>query len=196
MLPDLHRTKEDLNLWLKAFFAARLKTHMGAFGESPKETLQEGHGTAIVRPDGTVDRTSMRRASGESTVRNESIKAGDLGAVLKSLDEAAQQMGRQIAAHAYKEISDAADRVGNTVSTNGFTADGFLAALEVILVPFTKDGEPIWPQCHIPPSLAESAKTALETVANDPTYARRFAELKQEKRKEWDAREAGRRLAG
>ena len=198
MLPDIPPLKQEIAKVLRAAFRKRVNAYMGALNESPRYYIKEGRRVITIRPDGRRDETGLKQASAETTVRFEEVPRLSIQDRLIKLDEAARDMARQISEHAFGQINEAVERVGNVVSGGGKPLDPniLLAVYEKIQLDFDENGNPSELMMVIAPGMEQRAKEALERLHQDPEYSKRYKEIIDKKRMEWRDREASRRLVG
>ena len=151
-----------------------------------------------IRPDGRSDETELKQASAETSIRFDEVPHLSIQDRLAKLDDAAREMARQISEHAFGQINEAVERVGNVVNSGGkpLSPDVFLDVIEKIHLDFDADGNPSQLTMVIPPSMAERAKETMQRLHQDPEYDRRYREIIEKKRMEWRDREAARKLVG
>jgi len=198
MLPDIPPLKEEIARKLQSVFKQRVNAYMGAINESPRYYIKEGRQVVTIRPDGRRDETELKAASAETSIRFDEVPRLTLRDRLAKLDEAAQEMARQISEHAFRQINEAVERVGNVVHGEGkpFGPDIFMEVIEKIQLDFDADGKPSEMMVVIPPSMGERARATLESLQQNPEYSKRYQELIEKKRMEWRDREAARKLVG
>lgn len=140
----------------------------------------------------------MQQFHGEFSIPTKELPATTLDTILAKIDNAAQQIARQVAENIYQTISEAVERVGNTIDAKGQkpSAELILETLAKIQVDFDRDGKPRMPELHIHPTLEEATKLAFEELENNPELKKQFKQTMEEKREEWRAREASRILVG
>jgi hypothetical protein len=75
-----------------------------------------------------------------------------------------------------------------------FTFELFLETLEKISIDFDDQGNPYLPTVVVSPELGAKLKSKLPEWEANPDYDKRFKELIERKRKEWNDRESHRKL--
>ncbi len=197
MLPDYPRVKTDLAAFLEDFLRQRVEVHLGPLGEIPRERVPEGDGHALERPTGEVTDVPFEELRSGFSVKTAEIPTLSLQAVLEKFDQAAQELADQMVKNMYKSIHQAVEQVGNTVSAKGrLSAETILEMLARISIDFSPDGKPQLPQIHLPPNLADTMQRALAELEENQVLKKQFLGLIQEKKEEWRAREASRKLVG
>lgn len=198
MLPDIPSLKKEMAKLLRAAFKQRVNAYLGAINEAPRYFIKEGKNPVTIRADGQTDETELKQASAETSVRLDEVPNLSFQDRLTKLDEAAREMARQISAHAFGQINEAVERVGNVIKNGGkpLTPDVLLKVYEKIHLDFDVDGNPCELTMVIPPGMEQRAKEALEKLHHDPEYSKRYKEIINKKWMEWRDRETARRLVG
>lgn len=198
MLPDIPPLKREIARKLQIAFKQRVNAYMGAINEAPRYFIKEGRRVVTVRPDGHLDETLLKEASAETTIRFDEVPHLSFQDRLTKLDEAAREMARQISEHAFGQLNEAVERVGNVVDGGGkpLSPELYLEVIEKIHLDFDADGKPSQLTLVIPPGMEQRAKEVAEKLDHDPEYRKRYRELIDKKRMQWRDREAARKLVG
>lgn len=198
MLPDFPSVKQDLADRLDEFLRRRVQQHLGPLGQAQRVTLFEGDEQVIVRPSGEVDATKFEKFSTSLTLADQEIIEMTLDDLLAKLDAVAKEMASQQARSFYSTISDAVEKVGNVVDSGGEPISGrtVLESLSTLHIDFNRDGTPRMPSFHAAPDLAKDLKRAYEELEESPELQGEYEQMITDKREEWRAREARRRLVG
>jgi hypothetical protein len=198
MLPDYPGVKRELSTRLDAFLKERVDFHLGPLRRIRRIKLFEGDSQMLTRASGEQESTEFKEVRAGFSIRVDEFPTLTLASLLERFDQVAQDVARQTAENLYSTVSRAVERVGNVVDAKGerFSAELILETLSTMQIDFDSDGTPHLPELHIHPSLAEAAKLAEEEVKGNRELRRQFARIIEEKREEWRAREASRRLVG
>lgn len=198
MLPDIPPLKQEIARTLRAAFRQRVNAYMGALNEAPRYYIKEGRRVVTIRPDGQIDETELKEASAETSIRFDEVPHLSMQDRLTKLDEAAREMARQISEHAFGQINEAVERVGNVVDAGGkpLSPEVYLEVIEKVQLDFDANGKPSQLTVVIPPGMEERAKEVADALEHDPEYSRRYREIIDKKRVEWRDREAARKLVG
>lgn len=198
MLPDIPPLKKEIARKLQAAFKQRVNAYMGAINEAPRHFIKEGRRVVTIRPDGRNDETELKAASAETSIRFDEVPHLSFQDRLARLDEAAREMARQINEHAFGQINEAVERVGNVVDGGGkpLSPEVFLETIEKIHLDFNADGSPSQLTVVIPLGMEQRAKETMEKLQQDPEYSKRYQDIIDKKRLEWRDREAARKLVG
>lgn len=199
MLPDLPKLKADIAQVFHMVFKNRVNEYLGFVGEVPRYIIKEGSNPVTLRPDDSRDETTLQAASAETIFKLEDIPNLSVGERIDRLDTAAREMANQISSHAFATINEAVDKAGNVVDAKGkpFSPESVFEVLEKIQMDFYDDGVK-----HkeitvvIPPALTDRVKDTMEQIHQTPELSKRYEEIIDNKRMEWRAREAARKLVG
>jgi hypothetical protein len=199
VLPDLPKFKVDIANVFHVIFKNRVNEYLGVIGEVPRNIIKEGSNPVILRPDASRDETPLKAASAETIFKLEEIPILSVEQRIAKLDTAAREMANQISSHAFARINEVVDRVGNVVDAKGkpFDAEAVFDMLEKIQMDFDDNGVK-----HkeitvvVSPALTERVKATMEQIHQDPELSKRYKEIIDNKRVEWRAREAARKLVG
>lgn len=155
-------------------------------------------GDAIAGPDVALGdrKRGFESVAAEIQLDRAAIIAKGPKAVVEDLAELAKSFQRQQVEMMLRTLNEACSRSGNTVSSGGrgFTFDVFLEALERVQIDFDRDGKPQLPCVVVGPGVAQTIHAQLPAWEKNPDYKRRFDELIDRKRVEWNDRESDRRL--
>lgn len=194
MLPDFPSVKGQLLKLLMKRVRARTRS-LSMPGRT--HILHEGDGARIVRPDGSVQVTDLKKLEETIVVKFDEIRAMSLEDIVAKVDAMAESMSRQQFEIAFAEIERAVSEVGNVVKgRGGFTAEGFLDMLSKIWMDFDEAGNPRLPSLYMNPVHENAVNAEKARIEAEPELRKRFEEIIAHKREEWRDREAGRVLVG
>ncbi|MGO4478048.1 hypothetical protein AB4Z32_17510 [Massilia sp. 2TAF26] len=198
MLPDIPPIKREITKALLKFLSNRIREHMGVIGELRSYFVKEGGRVVIIREDGSVDETTMNKASAELSLDYAEVPMLTHDDVLAKLDQIAQQMASQMSQRAFETINEAVEAVGNTVNAGGrpLGPDACLEILEKMHLDFNDDGTHREVTVVVHPECGKDAMAAFRQMTEDPEYSGRYKALIEKKWKEWCDREAARKLVG
>ncbi len=198
MFPDILSLKQEIAKKLQTAFKQRVNIYMGAINEAPRYFIKEGRRVVTIRPDGQVDETELKAASAETSIRFDEVPHLTFQDRVVKLDEAAREMARQISEHAFNQINEAVERVGNVVQGGGkpLSPEVYLEVIEKIHLDFNSDGNHSPLTIIIPPGMEQRVKETIEKLQQDPEYKKRYQEIIEKKWMEWRDREAARKLVG
>ncbi|MGH9890766.1 MAG: hypothetical protein ACREA0_02025 [bacterium] len=198
MLPDFPDVKTDLSEQLVIFLKARVDHHLGPLSKIARVRFFEGDRQELIRASGEAEPSGYEEIRSGFGVRDEELPDLTLDALLMKLDQAAEELAQQMGKGLYTKISEAVERVGNVVDAKGrkLEATMILELLSSIDVDFNQDGTPRLPEIHIHPTLSEGIQLAAEEFERRPDLKQQFKEIIDQKREDWRAREASRKLVG
>jgi len=197
MLPDYPKTKA---LWAESNRERIRRAHdaeLGVFANVQVTQLHEGGKLILVREDGSMSETPMKRVEAtvelEVDVRQlEELDAKDVGKMLDS-------MGEKLAAKKGRTFIDCIDAgvrsVGNVTDPSKSTLEQFFEGLEKVQLEFDDRGNP--PEMQYVVGSEETAQKIEEIISqieSNPTLRRRREDIIQKKKEEWRDREAARNL--
>jgi len=199
VLPDLPKLKADIAEVFHTVFKNRLNAYLGVVGEVPRHFIKEGGNPVTFRPDASRDETKLKAASAETMFKIEEIPHLSVEERIARLDAAAREMANQISSHAFAEINEAVNKVGNVVDAKGkpFTAEALFEVLEKIQMDFEDDGIKHKELTIVmPPAMIDRVKATMAQIHQNPELSKRYKEIIDKKRMEWRDREAARKLVG
>jgi hypothetical protein len=199
VLPDLPKFKADIANVFHTIFKNRVNEYLGFVGEVPRNIIKEGSNPVILRPDASRDETVLKAASAETIFKLEEIPSLSIEQRIAKLDIAAREMANQISSHAFAKINEVVDSVGNKFDAKEkpFDVEAVFTMLEKIQMDFEDNGikhKEI--TVVVPPALTARAKATMEQIHQDPELSKRYKKIIDNKRVEWRAREATRKLVG
>lgn len=116
--------------------------------------------------------------------------------VIKVLDEGAKNIGGQMVKYYFQILSTAVEEVGNVVDAKDQkpTPELFLDAMRKISIPFDKDGNPKLSNMIISEEMSDAWRKIIEETETNARYKEEIDKIIEQKRKEYDAEQAGRKL--
>jgi hypothetical protein len=197
MLPDWPRTQTELQELVNE--RIRLRVHYGdpVLAQIGKTYQHEGQMRRYETVDGEEREMRYRLSSASITLSREDLVTLSVPELLKKVDEAADQLQREMVRTVFARVSEAVEAAGNVIDNKGqpFTFETFIAALEKIHIDFDEEtGMPIMPTLHVAPQLGERLRAVLPEWEKNEEYTKRYEDLIARKRQEWNDREADRKL--
>lgn len=195
LYPEL---KSEVEKMLLNFFEQKAREELGPFRDVRRFSVHEGR--KLVH--NTLDNQEYRRdmayevGSVEFAISHEEMAAMVVDDVRALLEEKAKEFGAQQAQHGYRVLDQVTAETGNVIDAGGkpLTVDLFLETIRKISIAFDKFGNPQMPTIVIHPSMAEKYRTLLEEANNDEETKRRLNEILTQKKGEYDAEQARRKL--
>jgi hypothetical protein len=197
MLPDFPEIKEELERLARDRLRQRLRYGDPVLAMVRQIRQHEGRDSIYTTVSGEEQRADYKQVMGEITINIDELIDLPIDAVMERVDAAAEDMLKQIVPSMFAKLKEVTDEVGNVVDAGGkpFSFDLFLETLEKIWIDFNEEtGKPKLPTIVVSPQLAEQVKTLLPEWEQNEEYKRRFAELIERKRRQWNDRESNRKL--
>ncbi|MEV0772749.1 hypothetical protein [Nocardia salmonicida] len=197
-LPMYPELKIQVEKMLLKYFEQKASEELGPFKDVRRFTQHEGGKLVHNTLDNTRehrDMTFMEGSVGFSTTREEMAEM-TLEDVLKLLGGKAKEFGSQQAQQSFQALHKVTEETGNVVDAGGepLTIDVFLESISKISVAFDKFGNPQLPTVVIHPSMAEKYRMLMEAAENDEDARKRLNDILAEKKEEYDAEQARRKL--
>ena len=198
MLPDYPTLKKEIREVLDVFLRKQVEQYSIAMQQIPKTKIFEGKGTVIKRRTGEEDPTEIMSSETGFELKYSEIPEMSIGDILSKLDQAALSMAGNMESNFFKSISEQLDKAGRTFGQKGepLTGKAILNALRNIFISFDKDGKPSFPSIFHHPKLEKSMKKAIKEIGENPELKKEETEILLQKREEWRAEEASRKLVG
>jgi hypothetical protein len=198
MLPDLPVLKREIQRVQDEYLQGQIHRRLGVFYKSPKHIIHEGDRMRVIRADGSLEESELKRASGEMTLKFEDIPLLTVVERVERLNVLAQEIADNISKNLFESLNktlEAADRVVDGMG-KPFDAETIFAGLDGMAVEFDEMGRMSELSIVVSPEVHPRVHAAFDQIRSDPTLALRYKELIERKRLEWRDREAARELAG
>lgn len=161
---------------------------------SPDNMLGYSHGRGwqSAHPNAHKNEGEFQEHAVETSIPFSKIVENDLSQIDKFKNGVIRGFNDQFMRTMYAAVSEAADAVGNTVSTQDHEdfSQTFLEALKKIEFGVDRNGKVSFPQFHVSPAMAE--KITKELAAKGPEFEKQVNELIEVKSAAAKAREAER----
>jgi hypothetical protein len=147
--------------------------------------------------DGKAKNMAYKRMEVKYEITIEDVVDGGLDVILAKVEKMGERAASKMAKHSFKTISEAISESGNSINNEGkpLTKESFLEVFKKIQIDFDEEsGMASMPTVYIHPKLSESVKKMIEDAKSDPEHKKQFDEVLEQKRKEWNDREALRKL--
>jgi hypothetical protein len=197
MLPDFPKAKASASAFILKAIQARI-------AESPilsgiRHTMQhEGKSSSLQREDLSTSRTDFRHSSQTLEYTREEMRTWHPAHVARKVSELAAFFESEQTRALFDVIEQATEESGNTVAAgpDGFTKEAFLEMQRKLLYSFdATTGEPTGGKVILHPDSAPAFEKALAEWESDEQFMKALTAIQDEKREEWRAREASRKLA-
>ena len=198
MLPDYPSLKKEIREVLDVFLRKQVEQYSVAMRQIQKTKIFEGKGTVIKRSTGEEDPTEFMSSETGFELKYNEIPEMSIGDILAKLNQAALNMAGNMESNFFKSISEQLDKAGRTFGQKGepLTGKTLLNALRNIFISFDKNGKPSLPSIFHGPKLEKSMKKAIKEIDENPELKKEEKEILLQKREEWRAEEASRKLVG
>lgn len=196
MIHDFPKLKRDIHKYflMRSFENARLSDPLLA---RIKHYLQhEGDDGTYETMDGYKRDKDYQLFEASYQITVDEIVNSDFEVVLKKFYNMGLKAASKMAKHSFKQISKIIDETGNSIQAKGsWTKEQFLEVIRKIMIDFDEEtGQPLMPTMYIHPSQADSVRAMIKDTENDPEYKLEFDRIIEQKRQEFYAREANRKL--
>ncbi|TWP28929.1 hypothetical protein EUA62_00020 [TM7 phylum sp. oral taxon 348] len=197
-LPKNKETKAIIEKCLSQRFNSIMRHETRPFNESPHIIQHEGKVLKHNTLDDQDSQKTMEYRKAEFTYKPDpqQLISMTLEDVIKLLDEEAKNIGSQMAKHYFQVLSITAEEVGNVVDAKDqkLTPEIFLDAMRKISIPFDKDGNPKFNNMIVSEEMSDVWKNIIEEAEVNPKHKEEFNKIIEQKRKEYNAEQAGRKL--
>lgn len=198
MLPDLPELKANLLSVFMIYLQRQVRSRMPGLNEAPQHVLHEGARMRIVRANGEVETTELKRASSEFSIGKDEAATMTPQQRMEKLNLLAEDMARQISQHAFASINETLDAAGQVVDQKGrpIDAQGILAMLEKIQLEFGEDGHVKNLTIVTGSELHAHLPGVFKQLQTDLDLKAKYDALLLRKWVAWRDREASRKLVG
>lgn len=197
-LPKNKETKAIIEKCLSQRFNSIMRHETRPFNESPHIIQHEGKVLKHNTLDDQDSQKTMEYRKAEFTYKPDpqQLISMTLEDVIKLLDEEAKNIGSQMAKHYFQVLSITVEEVGNVVDAKDqkLTPEIFLDAMRKISIPFDKDGNPKFNNMIVSEEMSDVWKNIIEEAEVNPKHKEEFNKIIEQKRKEYNAEQAGRKL--
>ena len=198
MLPDYPDIKNKIEKRLHIRMKNVMLASMVPFAQVPRSRVFEGDKLVLVREDGSLERTELRKVEVIRQVEFKEVERMTPKMVIQRIDEVARDMGFQQSKVFFEEVNKAVHRSGNIIDVGNrpFCADDYFKMLEMLQIDFGENGEPFMPTIVAGDKVSEGISKVLQEVNSDPSLRKRKQEIVERKREQWRDRESDRKLVG
>lgn len=197
MLPDYPQLKGKLWDHHMKLMEVAHGNHLGFFDGIKARIMHEGETNALERADGSISETipELLRATSSVPAPSPNIEDIEPEDILKSIVEAGRKLADEKARMIVASIEQATKRAGTQIGPGENLAEQILKMIEKMWIDFDATGQPILGQRVVPNQDAVAKyHAAWDQIHSIPELQRRFQELIERKRGEFDEREAARNL--
>jgi hypothetical protein len=197
VLPEYLELKTEIAEYLNRYLQLRVAGHSGLMRVIPTVRFLEGGSHAMHHVDGKLSSKEFREFGAERSSPVAELEKMDFAGVLREVDVMAERLAREMATHAFQTMDEAAEATGNVVDSRGQPMTGamLLQMLERLPLSFDADG-PRLGLFITHPQQSAAAAAMLRSLEEDPELRMEYHRILEQKREQWRAREASRRLVG
>ena len=159
----------------------------------------EGVGSRLARADKSESKLVYQRSEFTFTLTRAELRNPDRTAVTKKLVELAQQFGEDQTKRMLEVVKEAADEVGNVVTSKGtLTQHDLLETFRRVQIDFDPKTLKLLPGLSfvISPEMAAEEVPKMKEWEKDPAFEAEYERIMATKLGEWRDREARRKLVG
>ena len=190
MLPEFPAAQEAIQkAWNEVFFKA-LRGSNPLLARLPIRVQKEGTKAFIGNTE-----IQFKKARVEYQWKSEVGKGMPVDEFFAHAEHLGEEMAKQQAAICYEVLSVPGPHNAVFKGTNRpFCPDDFLSSMEGMEIDFDSAGQPMWPRTFLGSEAYASVQNNWETWSSTEEGQQRLAEFVEKKRKEFNEREARRRL--
>lgn len=152
----------------------------------------EGNKLGIVRTDGTTSVDEIKKIEVSSVIEKEEAASLGIGGLV---DDISTKLAEAQSTAIFDSLEKAISEVGNKVDGGGksFSPELFLQAIDKLQIDF-ENGLPKLPTLTCSPDSMEHFQAVIKTTMNEDPFKTQFEEIINRKKKDFDEREASRKL--
>lgn len=197
MLPDFARPKTKALRDLLKVVTRQIPNVAPILRGIAKFRQHEGKSGALTRVDGSEGTIDYKPSEFTFTLTREEMKKLDIQAIHAKLFGLAKEMGEDQTRRMLELVKEAADSVGNVVNAGGeLTQDKFLNIFRMVQMDFDPRTLQVKPGFSfvMHPDVAAKVVPKVNEWEKDPAFNAEYERIISDKREEWRAREARRKL--
>lgn len=198
MLPDFLELKKELSNLREgnlrsSFFRDPVLLKIAAF------QIHEGDRFTLLREDGTKETKKLKKVGKKITIKLKDVQARGEKAIVEVFADAIKEIEEASKTLLENTLKTGTEAYGTAFDAGGrpFTAELYLEALENVMLTFDAQGNweqgEMW-QRHPNPIMAQQIRKELDRFNTEPALKKKLNALIKRKRKEWNVREANRKL--
>ena len=196
MLPDFPKIKRK---WTAKFVQlVRSQVNNASFVSQIKKVRYfEGDGMKVTDATGEIEESNYKKISEELDINSQDLIERGPFAFMEGLEKLARDLSSQQTQMIFESLDKTTAKTGNIVNSGGqeINPDHFLLLLEKIELEFREDGQLRPPTFVLPtPKDCERLNEKLPEWEKNEDFKRKFIELMERKKQEWNDRESHRKL--
>jgi hypothetical protein len=198
VLPEYPKLKLKVAQFVSKQIRVRRDAALQPFTSGGTKTFFEGHGYRIIREDGSVEQSDFQHHEAKFDFDLDDLSKADSNTIRSMIEAVADDFAMKQGQFIFKTIDETINNAGTAIDAHGqpFSPELFLEAIRSIDIDFTQAEEPILPTFVIGTGLRETIEKMIDEQDADEITKRKFAELIEIKRKDWNDRESSRKLVG
>jgi len=199
MLPDFYKAKKKLRDFVLTYIQVAKKQYLGFLADVPEARFFEGHQRIIETEDGIIDKGGFHKAQSQIRINLKDFHSFSSKDFMIKVNQIAEDMAREQSRIVFEGIEEITKKAGRNIDAKKkpLTVELYLEMLEGLFISFDSKGKPLLPQ--VVTGSKEIAKKFIEInkeIDTNLKYKKRYKEIIQKKKMEWDEREASRKLVG
>jgi len=195
MLPDFPKIKRNIQEKMIRYLQDRVRQDP-LLSQIKHEHHFEGNRMSTKTENGVQESSGYKEISGGLQIKKEDIITKGPGAFTENIQKMAEDIQRQQVKFVLNDIKEITDKTGHVVNGKGqpITFELIMEMYEKIWIDFDDHGNPYFPTLCLPPVIAAKVKDKWKEWISNPEYRKKFNEIIEQKRKEWNDRESHRKL--
>lgn len=197
-LPKYKEVKAIVEKIISKRFNDVMRLEMRPFNESPNIIQHEGKTLIHNTLDNQNSQKVMKYQKAQVEYRLEHSKMIEMSPedVFAIIDEKAKDMGGQMAKYHFQVLDATIKETGNSVDAKGqkLTPELFLESIRKISISFDKNGNPKLPTIVISEKMSKAWERVMKEAEADPEHKAEFDKIIAQKKKEYYAEQASRKL--
>ncbi len=196
MLPDFPETKRLFSRFFRTYMRLKIR-ELSPYSVVQTRHLHEGRAMKITRADQSESTSGMVQLSAQLEIKFDEIENLTLQKAIEKHDALIEDMVRKQTYFIRKSIASELPE-SQTLDAKGRTFDAqvFIDILDKMQIEFYPDGTPHMIFMDGPWYTKERIAAVDKEFESNPELKRKFDEMMERKKKEWNARETDRKLVG
>ncbi len=195
MLPDFPALKAEIQKAILAGLRQRVDTGDPVFAQVKRIIQHEGGETRYEQLGGGTVQEGFEKIGAEFTVPITDAPTLVGKKLEAKLEEMAQELISQSAKAFFRKMGESCQKAGTAMDAGGkpVSPEMLLDMISTVQMEFGPDGKPTH-SFIIHPDMLPEVKKVVEQIENDPELKRKHAEILEQQREAWTARESNRKL--